>query len=91
MKTLPPDVVAYKRTPEFSAQTVPPGLLRKHNTKAGVWATINVIEGALTYRILEPVVEALHLTPDRRGVIEPTVLHDVALEPGTRFYVEFYR
>lgn len=91
MKTLPSDVVAYKRTPEFMATTVPAGLLRSHSTKAGTWGLIVVLEGALTYRILEPVVEEVRLGPSTCGVVEPTVRHEVVPEPGVRFYVEFYR
>lgn len=91
MKSLPAHVVAYKRTPDFTVATVPAGLLRSHNTKDGVWATIVVVEGALLYRILEPEVEELRLTPGRLGIIEPTVLHEVSPESDVRFYVEFYR
>ena len=91
MKSLPDAVVAYKRTPEFSATTVPAALLRAHNTKPGVWARIVVIEGQLLYRILEPGIEELQLSPGIDGVIEPQVLHEVALSPDTRFYVEFLR
>ncbi|HET8883234.1 MAG TPA: DUF1971 domain-containing protein, partial [Solimonas sp.] len=51
MKPLPSDVLAYKRTPEFTEQTVPPGLLHEHQTKASVWAKIVVLEGRLQYTI----------------------------------------
>lgn len=91
MKELPQTVSAYKRTPEFTVATVPPGLLRGHSTKPGVWATVVVVEGTLTYRILEPDAEEIRLEPGRLGVIEPTVLHEVAPDPGARFYVEFHR
>lgn len=91
MKSLPADVQPYKRTPEFTELTVPAGLLKGHSTKAGVWATIVVLQGSLLYRILEPVVEDVELAPGRLGIVEPTVLHEVALRPGTRFYVEFQR
>lgn len=91
MKSLPADVVAYKRTPEFEASTVPAGLLRSHSTKAGTWGVIVVMEGALTYRILEPEIEDVRLDASTRGIVEPTVLHEVVPEPGVRFFVEFYR
>ena len=91
MKTLPLDVVAYKRTPDFTASTVPAGLLKSHSTKAGTWGTIMVLEGALVYRILEPVMEEVRLDATTRGIVEPTVKHEVVPEPGVRFYVEFYR
>ena len=91
MKTLPDDVVAYQRTPEFTEQSVPAGLLNSHSTKAGVWGKIVVVAGTLTYRILEPAVEELLLTPESHGVVEPTVKHEVTPHSGAKFYVEFYR
>jgi tellurite resistance-related uncharacterized protein len=91
VKTLPADVFPYKRTPEFTQSTVPAGLLRSHDTKAGVWGKIVVLEGTLLYRILEPEVEEILLSPDRYGVVEPTVKHEVVPSAGVRFYVEFHR
>lgn len=91
MKTMPEQLTAYKRTPEFTAETVPVGLLRRHNTKAGVWGKIVVTKGRLLYRILEPAVKEIELDVTRQGVVEPTVYHEVEVRPGVRFYVEFYR
>ena len=91
MKTLPAAAVAYKRTPDFTESTVPSGLLRRHATKAGTWGKIVVLEGSLTYRILEPSLEEVLLSPERFGVIEPRALHDVVPHAGVRFYVEFLR
>lgn len=91
MKTLPEDVVAYRRTPEFSEQSVPAALQRAHTTKAGVWGRLVVLEGALRYRILEPKEEAHRLTPDNGGVIEPEVPHQVEIDGPVRFFVEFLR
>ncbi len=91
MKTLPENVVAYKRTPEFTAASVPEGLLHAHSTKAGVWGKIVILSGQLTYRILTPEIEEISLSPGIHGVVEPTVKHEVIPQPGVRFYVEFYR
>lgn len=91
MKSLPTNVAPYKRTPEFTAETVPAGLLHGHTTKAGTWGKIVVLEGTLTYRILEPTIEEVLLTPDTYGVVEPTIEHEVAPHPGVRFYIEFHR
>jgi len=30
------------------------------------------------------------LTPERHGVVEPMIRHEVVPGPGVRFYVEFY-
>ena len=91
MKVIPSGFESYKRTPEFSEASVPPGLLSEHCTADGVWGKIVVLEGLLTYRILEPRVEEYQLTPELCGVIEPAIRHEVVPQPGVRFYVEFYR
>jgi tellurite resistance-related uncharacterized protein len=91
VKALPPDVVAYQRTPEFSQATVPAGLRRRHTTKRGVWGQIRVLEGTLRYRILEPEVEEHVLTAESCGIVEPEVPHEVEPLGAVRFYVEFFR
>lgn len=91
MKTLPNNVSAYKRTPEFTHDTVPAGLLSAHQTKQGAWGLIVVLEGKLEYRILEPETETVQLSESLPGVVEPTILHEVEPLGEVRFYVEFYR
>lgn len=90
MKSLPPDVVAYKQTPEFNENTIPPGLLKDHQTKEGVWGRIVVLEGRLQYTINDPH-EVIVLDANTVGVVEPTVLHAVKPLGPVRFYVEFNR
>lgn len=89
VRSLPSDVTAYKRTPEFTQSTVPQGLKRRHNTKAGVWGRIRVVEGELIYRILEPEIEEHRLSPGVDGIVEPRVDHQVATIGPVRFFVEF--
>ena len=91
MKRLPTDVEAYRETPEFTQETVPGALLRRHQTKAGVWGRIRVLEGTLRYRILEPALEEHVLEPGRDGVVEPEVPHEVEPLGAVRFRVEFLR
>ena len=86
----PEGLVAYKRTPEFTADTVPAGLLRDHSTKPGVWAHIVVLEGRLRYRCpalgWDQVLESA-----QPGVVVPEVLHSVEPQGTVRFHVEFLR
>lgn len=91
MKELPGTVTAYKRTPTFTETTVPKGLLKAHQTKAGTWGKIVVLEGHLAYRILEACVQEEHLSIDHFGVVEPEILHEVQPKGAVKFYVEFYR
>lgn len=91
MRALPDHVQAYRRTPDFTCDTVPKALAHAHDTKRGVWGRIVVVEGEVLYRILEPTREEVLLSPATNGVVEPTMKHDVQPRPGARFYVEFLR
>jgi len=87
---LPAEFVAYKRTPIFDAATVPAGLRRNHSTRAGVWARIVVLDGALRYHVAGAAT-VQDLSRGRGGVVVPEVLHHVEPVGTVRFYVEFYR
>jgi len=91
VKQLPPNVIPYKRTPEFDEVSVPKGLLHEHRTKEGVWGKIVVLEGKLRYTINEPQEEGIILDENTHGVVEPTVRHEVTPLGNVKFYVEFYR
>ncbi len=91
MKALPENLSEFKRTPEFTEDTLPEGLQSRHTTPTGTWAKIIIIQGTLTYRILEPELEEIELSESQPGVIEPMVPHEVKLTGEVRFYVAFYR
>ena len=91
MKDLPPGLEPTSRTDEFTEATIPAGLLRAHTTKAGSWARIRVLEGALHYRIGGALPEEYVLRPGEDGIIEPEVPHEVEAAGSVRFYVEFLR
>ena len=91
MKPLPDDVRPHRETPVFDQDSVPPGLLGRHTTAEGVWGLIEVLEGRLRYRILEPEVEEHLLEPGHPGVVEPQVPHQVELLGPVRFRVVFHR
>ncbi|WP_444893763.1 DUF1971 domain-containing protein [Microbulbifer sp. TRSA001] len=91
MKELPGCIAPYKKTPEFTEENIPPGLLKDHTTKEGVWGKIIILAGSLEYTIQEPEVEIVELSPERSGVVEPTVKHHIKPLGAVKFYVEFYR
>jgi tellurite resistance-related uncharacterized protein len=91
MKQLPSNVVPYKRTPEFTEESVPAGLLHAHQIKESVWAKIVILEGRLQYTIRGAEQEVIILDNSVYGVVEPTVLHEVKPLGNVRFYVEFHR
>ena len=91
---LPPGLVSYRRTPEFTEETVPAGLKRAHSTKEGVWGLIHVMEGELRYRILDERrshAELLLSAGSPPGIVEPAILHEVEPVGPVRFQVEFLR
>lgn len=90
MKAIPEGLTPYRQTPVFTIDTVPPGLLRDHRTKAGVWGVIHVAKGRVRYTI-SPAGEDVVLNPGYPGVIEPEVPHHVLLLDEGSFYVEFWR
>lgn len=87
---LPADVKQVRATPEFSAETVPDGLLSAHRVAQDVWGLLCVREGTVTF-VVEDTGDSRALAAGDTQVIEPGVTHHV--EPGTRarFVVEFYR
>lgn len=91
MQSIPKSCRSYKRTPLFDERSVPAGLLKAHQTKAGTWGEIVVLEGQLLYRILEPEIERHLLDSEHKGVVEPEMLHEVEPFGEVSFYVEFFR
>lgn len=90
MRRLPASAEAYKKTPVFTEDSIPAGLLCEHSTKAGVWGLIHVISGELTLHF--PGAELPErLKPGRPGVLPPQALHRVAADGAVRFFVEFFR
>lgn len=91
MKDLPLNVKAYKKTPVFTENTVPSGLLKAHTTKQGTWGKIVVLKGELLYVIEMNPQEEIILTTEKFGVVEPEIPHHVKPKGPIEFYVEFYR
>jgi len=88
---LPGAANAYKRTDEFTDDSIPAALRRDHTTKAGVWAKIVVLEGRLRYRAAAIGTDVV-LTPDGDpGIVVPELPHHVEPLGRVRFFVEFYR
>lgn len=83
---LPDGLVPGRRTPDFTAETVPPALLRDHRTT--VWARLEVSAGTVEFVDGEgrPVI----VTPDRPVVIVPDRAHRVMPSADATFAVQFF-
>ena len=90
MRALPSGVRAYKKTPVFTQDTVPAGLLKDHATKDGIWGVIHVLSGEL--QLIYADGDDVHdLRPGVSGIIEPAQPHHVTPIGAVEFYVEFHR
>ena len=88
---IPSGYINYLSTKEFTEDTIPDSLLKRHNTKNGSWGKIVILEGELIYRILEPVEREMILSPDRPGIVEPQIYHKLITCGPVRFRIDFFK
>ena len=46
---LPPDARVYRRLGPFDVETIPAGLWRRHDLKAGVWGLLSIEAGSIRF------------------------------------------
>lgn len=80
----------YKVTAEWTEATLPAAIRGRHNTKAGVWGLLRVLEGSALLVFEEPP-RTVQVTPDAPAEIPPEQWHHVELHGPARMQVEFYR
>jgi tellurite resistance-related uncharacterized protein len=86
----PDGLVAYKRTPEFTEQTIPAGLQKDHTLKIGAWGRICIVSGSLTYTVEDAMPKSFELDTETSGTIAPGVRHHLTVKGQVVFYVEFF-
>ncbi len=79
----------YRSTPVFDEHTLPGALRTRHDTKAGVWGMIRVLEGRLRLTYLDPPSEIV-LDPGTSGLVLPRQHHFVEPLGAVRMRVDFY-
>ena len=79
----------YRSTPVFDENTLPAALRSRHNTKAGVWGLIRIIEGEVQLTYLDPPSEIL-LRPGQPGLVLPQQPHFVTPAGPMKMQVDFY-
>jgi tellurite methyltransferase len=88
---MPAGCVAYKRTADFTATTIPAALTANHSTKRGVWGLLHVTHGTVRYVVEPPLARDMVVVPGTPAVIVPEILHRVTPDADASFYVEFHR
>jgi tellurite resistance-related uncharacterized protein len=87
---LPSSLEHVRTTPEFTATTVPAGLLRAHQLAPEVWGVLRVIEGTVVF-VAEVTGDERAVSNGQCQVIPPEVPHHVTPGPDARFVIEFHR
>lgn len=86
-RQLPAGLVPGRRTPTFTATTVPSGLLGEHHTT--VWATLEVEQGTVVFHETASGWSTT-CSPGQPLVIVPHRRHRVEPAPDARFAVQFH-
>lgn len=89
------DLKLYRLNPIWDPASVPPPLLRRHNTQAGTWGRLQVLRGRLKFYELDEIDEVLDeviLTPaSEPWTIYPQMWHRIELlDDDTQFQLGFY-
>jgi tellurite resistance-related uncharacterized protein len=88
---LPGGLDHIRTTPRFTAETVPPGLLREHQLAAGVWGRLVVEAGALTLVFDDQIVKPVRVHAGGAAIIPPERVHHVELDQSATFAIEIHR
>ena len=92
---MPEKLIAYKRLPLWTKDTMPEAVQRKHNTKVGTWGKITVLKGRLKFVELtedgEEVVSHIFEAGADNPMAQPQAWHRVeALTDDVEWFLEFY-
>lgn len=92
---MPEKLIAYKRMPLWTKDTMPEAVQRKHNTKVGTWGKITVLKGKLKFVELtedgEEVVSHIFEAGADNPMAQPQAWHRVeALTDDVEWFLEFY-
>lgn len=92
---MPEKLIAYKRLPLWTKDTMPEAVQRKHNTKVGTWGKITVLKGKLKFVELtedgEEVASHIFEAGADNPMAQPQAWHRVeALTDDVEWFLEFY-
>lgn len=88
-------LMSYKEFPIWTQQTIPEGFKRQHNTKAGTWAKLTVLQGEVNFAMLDDAGKVLSehvFSPALQPpFIEPQAWHKiVSVSDDVQCQLSFY-
>ena len=95
MTAIPSDYVNYKSTPIFTPENIPKMFLHLHNTRAGVYGKIGVLQGQLKFYGFKDqrgdIEQEVIINAGNFAISPPQYWHKVEfLTEDTQFQVRFY-
>ena len=89
------ELFCYKQMPVWTADEIPEALLSKHNTAAGTWGCLNVLQGRLNFNEVDEagnITDTHELTPESGDwIIHPQAWHFIAPQTqDTEIQLSFY-
>lgn len=88
---LPEEAQIYRSIGPFDAQTVPKGLLGKHDLKPGAWARLCVTKGSVSFVWDDPQGGIELLTAGMEIIVPPCIPHHLELSGLLEFTIHFAR
>ncbi|UUS57882.1 MULTISPECIES: SAM-dependent methyltransferase TehB [unclassified Acinetobacter] len=74
-------LICYKQLPVWTQQSIPQGFKQQHNTKAGTWAKLTVLQGEVNFAMLDAsgnILSTHVFSPDQPPpFIEPQAWHKI--------------
>ena len=88
-------LICYKELPVWTQQMIPQGFKKQHNTKAGTWAKLTVLQGEVNFVMLDESgnVQSEHrFSPEQQPpFIEPQAWHKiVSTSDDVQCQLKFY-
>lgn len=95
MTAIPAHFVNYKSTPTFTKDNVPKMFIHRHNTRAGVYGKICVLQGTLKFYGFSSskgeVEQEVIIQADQHAISPPQYWHKVEfLTDDCQFQVQFF-
>lgn len=86
---LPSGARAYRRIGPFGADTIPAGLLRRHDLKDGAWGLLSVLAGSIRFHWDDETGGARLLKPGDTMLIPPRVPHHLERQGSVTIEIAF--
>ena len=84
-----PDLRIYRTLGPFTEDTLPKGLLKQHRLRAGSWARLTILSGAIDFVWDDGDRETERLATGMTKLVEPLVPHHIALTGPVELEVAF--